>query len=307
MGQATREAYGDILGQLILENEKIVVLDADLTKSTKTSVAQSKVPNRHFNMGIAEANMMGVAAGFASSGYTVFASTFAMFATGRAWEQVRNSIGYPRLNVKICGTHAGIAVGEDGVSHQAIEDIALMRAIPGMQVYQPCDATETKAIIRHVSQIDGPCYVRLGRSKVDDVFNEDTKFEIGKIHQITKGSNVCIFTTGLMTQAALKAQKKLQEEGIEMSVVNVSCLKPLDEEGVFKMLKEHDVIITAEEHNVIGGLGAAIAEVSTSKCPKLIHRMGIYDCFAESGPFEKLLVKYHLDSEDIVKKVKEVL
>lgn len=307
MGKATREAYGEALAKLIVEDEKIVVLDADLTGSTKTADAKKACPERHFNIGIAECNMTGIAAGFASSGYTVFASTFAMFAAGRAWEQVRNSIAYPNLNVKICGTHAGIAVGEDGVSHQAIEDIAIMRVIPGMEVYSPCDEAETKAVINHVAKTKNPCYVRLGRSKVDDVYSLDEEFDFTKVKVVTKGEKVAIFATGLMVQEAVKAAKALEEEGIKVTVVDVCCIKPIDEKGVLEILKSHDYIITAEEHNVIGGLGSTIAEVSVKSCPKNIKMIGIYDRYAESGPFNELLVKYELDANSIAKEVKELV
>jgi transketolase len=306
MGQATREAFGEVLAELIVKDQKIVVFDADLTKSTKTNAAQEACPERHYNMGIAEANMIGTAAGFAASGYTAFAATFAMFAVGRAWEQIRNSVAYPQLNVKICGTHAGIAVGEDGVSHQAIEDIALMRAIPGMQVYQPCDGAETKAIIRHVALIKEPCYVRLGRSAVDDVFNENTEFDFTKVCVLNRGERVAIFATGLMVQASLKAVKRLQAEGINPTVVNISCLKPLDHEGITEILQAHEVIVTAEEHNVIGGLGSAISDVSVAFCPMKIVKLGIQDRYAESGPFEELLKKYQLDDEEVYKTVKKL-
>lgn len=307
MGKATREAYGEALAKLIVEDEKIVVLDADLTKSTKTADAKKVCPERHFNMGIAEGNMMSVAAGIASSGYTVFASTFAMFATGRAWEQVRNSIAYPHLNVKVCGTHAGIAVGEDGVSHQAIEDISLMRTIPGMEVYSPCDGTQTKAVIEYVSKTKTPCYVRLGRSKVDDVYPEGTEFDFSKVRVVNQGKEVVVFATGLMVQEALKAAKLLKEEGIELTVVDVCTIKPLDKEGVLEELKKHEYIITAEEHNIIGGLGSAISEVSVQNLPKKITYIGIQDKFAESGPADQLMVKYNLDSNAIANKVKEVI
>lgn len=307
MGLATREAYGKALAELIVKNEKIVVLDADLTKSTKTNDAQKVCPERHFNMGIAEANMMGVAAGFASSGYTVFASTFAMFATGRAWEQIRNSIAYPQLNVKICGTHAGIAVGEDGVSHQAIEDISLMRTIPQMEVYSPCDANETKAVIEYVSKTNKPCYVRLGRSSVDDVYDADTKFDFSKIRILHEGKDVAVLATGLLVQEALKAKDVLKKEGINLTVVDVTCIKPLDEEGVVNVLRGHKHIITAEEHNIIGGLGSAVAEVSVKAYPTFIHRIGINDRFAESGPFTELLEKYNLTYKEIVRVVKSLL
>lgn len=307
MGLATREAYGKALAQLVCEDEKIVVLDADLTKSTKTADAKKVCPQRHFNMGIAEGNMMSTAAGIAASGYTVFASTFSIFATGRAWEQVRNSIGYPHLNVKVCGTHAGISVGEDGASHQALEDIALMRVIPGMEVYQPCDEAETIAIINYVSKTKGPCYVRLGRGKVDDVYPLDTKFEIGKISTLNQGKKVAIFATGLLVQEAMKAKKELEANGINPTIINVSCIKPLDEKGVLEVLKNHEIIITAEEHNVIGGLGAAIADVATSAYPIIIHRIGTQDTFGESGPADQLLEKYGLTSKAIIEKVESLV
>ncbi|MGB4985665.1 MAG: transketolase C-terminal domain-containing protein [Erysipelotrichaceae bacterium] len=306
MGLATREAYGQAIAKLVLENEKVVVLDADLTKSTKTADAQKVCPERHFNMGIAEGNMIGTAAGFATSGYTVFASTFAMFATGRAWEQIRNSLAYPNLNVKVCGTHAGIAVGEDGVSHQATEDIAIMRAIPNMEVYSPCDGNETKAIIEYVSKTKTPCYVRLGRSAVDDVFTSEFKYD-GKVKVLNQGKDVAIFTTGLMTQAALKAKDILKEEGIELTVVNVSSIKPLDINGVVEVLNNHKYILTAEEHNIIGGLGGAICEVASEYAPKKIKRLGMNDCYGQSGPFKQLLDIYGLDEKGVVKAVKELV
>lgn len=305
MAKATREAYGIALAKLIEENDKIIVLDADLTKSTKTADAKKACPERHFNMGIAEGNMMSTAAGIAASGYTVFASSFSIFSTGRAWEQVRNSIGYPHLNVKVCGTHAGISVGEDGASHQALEDIALMRVIPGMKVYQPCDEQETYAIINHVAKEVGPCYVRLGRGKVNDVYPEGTEFKIGKISTLNQGSKVAILATGLMVQEALKAKEELVKEGINPTVINVSCIKPLDEEGILEVLKNHDVILTAEEHSIIGGLGGAISELASEKCPKKIVRIGTKDTFGESGTSDALLEKYGLTSAEVIKKVKE--
>jgi transketolase len=305
MAKATREAYGIALAKLIEEDKKIVVLDADLTKSTKTADAKKACPERHMNMGIAEGNMISTAAGIAASGYTVFASSFSIFATGRAWEQVRNSIGYPHLNVKVCGTHAGISVGEDGASHQALEDIALMRVIPGMAVYQPCDEEETYAIINHVAKTKGPCYVRLGRGKVEDVYPAGTTFEIGKISRVNKGSKVAIIATGLLVQEAIKAKEELIKEGINPTIINVSCIKPLDEEGIIEVLKGHEVIITAEEHSIIGGLGGAIAELSVSKCPKKIVRIGTEDTFGESGPANQLLEKYGLCASNIIKVVKE--
>lgn len=306
MAKATREAYGIALAKLIEENEKVVVLDADLTKSTKTADAKKACPERHFNMGIAEGNMMTAAAGMAASGYTVFASSFSIFATGRAWEQVRNSIGYPHMNVKICGTHAGISVGEDGASHQALEDIALMRVIPGMSVYQPCDEQETYAIINHVASIQGPCYVRLGRGKVDDIYPEGTKFEIGKISTVNQGSKVAILATGLMVQEAMKAKEELIKEGINPTVVNVSCLKPVDREGIVGILKNHEIILTAEEHSVIGGLGSLVQEIACEEVPIKVTKIGTQDTFGESGTANALLEKYGCTAKAIVEKVREL-
>jgi len=303
MGKATRDAYGQELAELVKENKKIVVLDADLAGSTRTIEAKKVAPERFFDMGIAEADMIGHAAGFAASGYIPFASSFAMFCTGRAWEQIRNSVAYPHLNVKIVGTHSGITVGEDGASHQAIEDIAIMRAIPGMEVYVPCDANETKALIRYVSSTKRPCYVRLGRSAVDDVYDANTIFDFPRIRIVNRGEKVAIFATGIEVQEALKAVKDLQSYGINPTVVDVCSIKPLDEAGVVNILKTHDKIITVEEHNVIGGLGDAISSVSTKIEPKLITKLGMPDCFGESGKPNELLVKYRLTYETICEAV----
>ena len=307
MGIATREAYGKALAELIKENERVVVLDADLTKSTKTSEAKKACPERHFNMGIAEGNMMSVAAGLAASGQIVYASSFAMFAAGRAFEQIRNSIGYPHLNVKICATHAGITVGEDGASHQAIEDLALMRVIPGMKVFQPCDAKETREMIKAIAEVEGPCYVRLGRSGVDDVNDENYQFELGKGVVLHEGKDVAIIATGMMVQEALKAKEELKEAGIEPTIVNIHTIKPIDEELIEKLAKTHKVLITCEEHSVIGGLGGAVAEVTARRCPARIEMIGVQDTFGESGTPQALLEKYGLNAKAIAKKVKEVL
>lgn len=304
---ATREAYGKALAELIVENEKVVVLDADLTKSTKTSDAKKACPERHFNMGIAEGNMMAVAAGLAASGQIVYASSFAMFAAGRAFEQIRNSIAYPHLNVKVCATHAGLTVGEDGASHQCIEDLAIMRAIPGMKVFQPCDAAETKAIIKGIAEIDGPCYVRLGRGGVEDVFDESYKFEMGKGVVLNKGSKVALIATGMMVQEAMKAREELLKEGIDPTVVNIHTIKPIDEELITELAKTHDVLITCEEHNVVGGLGSAVSEVVVKNAPVKMAMIGVQDVFGESGTPKALCEKYGLDAATIVKKVKEVL
>lgn len=301
MAQETRNAYGEKLAQLIVENDKIVVLDADLTKSTKTIDAKKACPERHFNAGIAEANMLGMAAGLAASGKTVFASSFAVFATGRAFEIIRNSICYPKLNVKVCATHAGLSVGEDGASHQAIEDVAIMRALPNMKVFVPCDQYETKALIEYVSKIDGPCYVRLGRGKVEDVYNEDTKFDFSKVDVLRKGKDVVLFAMGLMVQEALKAADQL-----DATVVNVSSLKPIDKESILKLLQEHSRAYALEEHNIIGGLYSAIAEIKAqSSLNTPLYPIGVNDTFGESGKAKDVLNKYGLTSENIIKVVNE--
>ena len=306
MSMATREAYGKALAELIVENEKIVVLNADLTKSTKTIEAKKACPKRHFNMGIAEGNMMCVAAGLAASGKIVYASSFAMFASGRAYEQIRNSICYSNLNVKICATHAGISVGEDGASHQCNEDIGLMRGIPNMKVFQPCDAIETKAIIKAVSEIEGPCYVRLGRMAVEDVYSEDTiDFTIGKGNIVRKGSKVALVACGIMVEAALKAADMLKEKGMDVTVVDMHTIKPIDEGLLVELSKDHDLIVTCEEHSVIGGLGSAVAEVLSRKAPTKMAMVGVQDTFGESGTPVALLEKYGLTPNDIVKAVEE--
>lgn len=304
MAKATREAYGEALAKLVLENQKVVVLDADLAGSTKSGDAKKVAPNRFYDMGIAEQNMIGTAAGFAASGYIPFASTFAMFATGRCWEQIRNSVAYPHLNVKVIGTHSGIAVGEDGVSHQAIEDIAIMRVIPGMEVYVPCDGAQTKAVIEHVAKTNKPCYVRLGRSKVADVYQEDEAIDVTKIHCLHQGDNVAIFATGLMVQAALEARHMLLEQGINPTIVDVCAIKPADEDGIAEILRTHKTIVTCEEHNVIGGLAGLVADVASKTTPRKINRVGLQDCFAESGEAGQLLVKYGLDAKGVFEAVK---
>ena len=300
MAKATRDAYGEALAELVQENENIFVLDADLTKSTKTALAKKVCPERHYNMGIAEGNMMSVAAGLAASGKVVYASSFAMFAAGRAYEQVRNSIGYPHLNVKVCATHAGISVGEDGASHQCIEDLGLMRGIPGMKVFQPCDATETKAIIKGISKIDGPCYVRLGRSGVEDVFEESYVFEPGKGKVIQKGEKVAIVATGMMVQEAMKAAKSME---VQPTIVNISSIKPIDTELLVQLAKTHDVIITCEEHNIINGLYGAVCECLAPYNLCKIIPIGVMDVFGESGNPRDLLVKYGLTYKNILETV----
>lgn len=305
---ATREAYGKALARIGQENENIVVLDADLSKSTKTADFKKVCPDRFINMGIAEGNMMTVAAGLAACGKIPFASTFAMFAAGRAFEQIRNSICYPKLNVKVCATHAGITVGEDGASHQSVEDISLMRSIPNMVVISPSDAVETEAAIEAVAKYNGPCYVRLGRSGVPVINdNEGYKFEIGKGVTLREGKDVAIIATGIMVDAALEACNILAEEGIKARVINIHTIKPIDEELIGKAARETGLIITAEEHSIIGGLGSAVAEVVTSLHAVPVIRVGIKDTFGESGKPAELLKAYGLTSEDIVKAVKKGL
>ncbi|MCR5096410.1 MAG: transketolase family protein [Erysipelotrichaceae bacterium] len=301
MAQETRVAYGEKLAELIKENKDIVVLDADLTKSTKTIEAKKACPERHFNAGIAECNMMGMAAGLAASGKTVFASSFAVFATGRAFEIIRNSICYPKLNVKVCATHAGLSVGEDGASHQACEDVAIMRALPNMKIFVPCDQYETKAVIEYVSKIKGPCYVRMGRGKVDDVYSEETKFDFEKADVLRKGNGeVVLFAMGLMVQEALKAAQEL-----DATVVNVSTIKPLDEETVLKELRAHKCAYALEEHSVIGGLFSAIAEAKArTDIATPLTPIGVNDVFGESGKMNDVLKKFGLTADNIIKTVK---
>ena len=305
---ATREAYGKALAALANTNENVVVLDADLSKSTKTADFKAVAPERFFNMGIAEGNMMGVAAGLSTCGKVPFVSTFAMFAAGRAFEQIRNSICYPKLNVKVCATHAGLTVGEDGASHQAIEDISLMRSVPNMVVINPADDIETEAAIKAVAEMEGPCYVRLGRMAVSRVNDEaNYNFVIGKGITLAEGNDVAIIATGIMVEAALEAKGELAKEGINARVINIHTIKPIDEELIIKAAKETGVIVTAEEHSVIGGLGSAVAEVVSENCPVPVLRVGVKDTFGESGKPNELLEKYGLTSNDIVNKVKKAL
>ena len=302
--EATRNAYGKALAELVVERDDVLVLDADLTKSTKTIDAKKARPEHHFNMGIAEGNMMAVAAGMAASNKVVYASSFAMFAAGRAFEQIRNSICYPNLNVKVCATHAGITVGEDGASHQCIEDIALMRSIPNMKVFVPCDQYQAKAIVKAVADIAGPCYVRLGRGAVEDVYDENYKFELGKGKVLREGQKIALVATGMMVQEALKAAEILAKEDISVTVVDMPCIKPIDEELIEKIAKSHEIIITSEEHNVYGGLGSAVSEVTSKKSPVRMEMMGMQDTFGESGTPNELLAKYGLNADHIVEKVR---
>lgn len=302
--QATRESYGKALAELAKENKNVVVLDADLSKSTKTADFKAVAPERFFNMGIAEANMMGVAAGMSTCGKIPFVSTFAMFAAGRAFEQIRNAICYPKLNVKICATHAGLTVGEDGATHQAIEDLSLMRSIPNMTVINPADDVETIAVIKAVARMEGPCYVRLGRMAVERVNDPDNyKFEIGKGVKLADGKDVTIIATGIMVQAALEAKEILKEKNIDAMVINIHTIKPIDKDIIIEAAKETGLIVTAEEHNIIGGLGSAVAEVVSEEYPVKVLRVGVKDTFGESGKPAELLKKYGLTAESIVNKV----
>ncbi|TYP57855.1 transketolase family protein [Thermosediminibacter litoriperuensis] len=302
---ATREAYGEALAELGEEIKDIVVLDADLSKSTKTSVFAKKFPERFFNMGIAEQNLMGTAAGLATCGKIPFASTFAIFATGRAFEQVRNSICYPNLNVKITATHAGITVGEDGATHQSIEDIALMRALPNMTVISPADAVETKQAVRAAAMLKGPVYLRLGRHPVETIYGENYKFEVGKAVILKEGKDVALIATGVMIAEALKAAEQLSKDGIDAMVINIHTIKPIDEEVILKAA-ECGSIVTAEEHTIIGGLGSAVAEVLMEKKPVPMKRVGIRDVFARSGKPEELMRVYGLTAEDIEEAAKSL-
>ena len=303
--KATRESYGAALAEFG-QDERIVVLDADLSKSTKTADFLKKYPERFINMGIAEGNMMSVAAGMASCGKVVFASSFAMFAAGRAFEQIRNSIGYPHLNVKIGATHAGISVGEDGATHQCLEDLALMRSIPGMMIFNPADDLEAKLCVKAAIEHDGPVYMRFGRLAVEDVNGEDYVFEPGKGVELRSGKDVTIIATGLMVQESLKAAEMLSEDGIDARVINIHTIKPIDEEIIVKAAKETGAIVTAEEHYIMGGLGSAVCEVVCAKAPVPVKIIGT-DRFGKSGKPTELFEEYGLTAENIVKNVKEVI
>lgn len=304
---ATRDAYGQTLAELGAENKNIVVLDADLSGSTKTSVFAKKFPERFFNMGIAEANMVGTAAGLAAAGKIPFVSTFAIFAAGRAWEQIRQSVAYPKANVKIVPTHGGITVGEDGGSHQSVEDIALMRAIPNMTVIVPADAVETRKAIRAAAEYNGPVYVRLGRNKVPAIFPEDYYFEIGKGSEVAPGTDMTFVTTGIMTGQAVKAAELLGKEGISARIVHIATIKPLDKEIIMKAAEETGAIVTAEEHSIIGGLGGAVAEFLAENRPTPIKRVGVRDRFGTSGKAEELIKYFGLTPEDLVEAAREAL
>ena len=302
---ATRESYGNALKELGEKKENLVVLDADLAGATKTSVFMKAFPDRHIDCGIAEANMTGIAAGLATCGYVPFVSTFAMFAAGRAYEQVRNSIGYPHLNVKIAATHAGISVGEDGATHQCNEDLALMREIPGMVVLNPSDDIEAKAAVEAAYEHDGPVYMRFGRAAVPVINdNPDYKFEIGKGIMLREGKDVALIATGLLVASALEAAEKLAADGIEATVINIHTIKPLDKELVVKAAKATNKVYTLEEHSVIGGLGSAVMECLSEEYPCKVTRIGVQDVFGESGPAGELIKKYGLDGQSVYEKVK---
>lgn len=304
---ATREAYGKALVKLGALNERVVVLDADLSKSTKTHDFMKAYPQRFFNMGIAEQNLMGSAAGLAASGKIAFASTFAVFATGRAFEQIRNSIAYNKLNVKIAATHAGLTVGEDGASHQSVADIAIMRALPNMTVLVPADAVETEQAIFAAAECDGPVYIRLGRSGVPVLYSADYQFRIGQASTLREGSDATIIATGLMVSEGLKAADKLAAEGLRVRVLNISSLKPIDKDFIIKASQETGALVTAEEHSIIGGLGSAVAEILVEHAPCPLERVGVKDTFGESGKPQELLDKYGLNSSTIKEAVCKVM
>lgn len=303
---ATRESYGNALVELGAEHDNLIVLDADLAAATKTGVFKKAYPDRHIDCGIAECNMMGIAAGLSTTGIVPFASTFAMFAAGRAFEQVRNSIGYPHLNVKIGATHAGISVGEDGATHQCNEDIALMRTIPGMVILNPADDVEAKACVKAAYEYNGPVYLRFGRLAVP-VINDrpDYKFELGKGVVLREGKDVTIVATGLCVSSALEAAEKLAADGIDAKIINIHTIKPLDEELIVAAAKETGKVVTVEEHSVIGGLGSAVCDALAEKCPVPVKKIGVQDVFRESGPAVALLAKYKLDGEGVYEQVKE--
>ena len=303
---ATRESYGNALVELGAEHDNLIVLDADLAAATKTGVFKKAYPDRHIDCGIAECNMMGIAAGLSTTGIVPFASTFAMFAAGRAFEQVRNSIGYPHLNVKIGATHAGISVGEDGATHQCNEDIALMRTIPGMVILNPADDVEAKACVKAAYEYNGPVYLRFGRLAVP-VINDrpDYKFELGKGVVLREGKDVTIVATGLCVSSALEVAEKLAADGIDAKIINIHTIKPLDEELIVAAAKETGKVVTVEEHSVIGGLGSAVCDALAEKCPVPVKKIGVQDVFGESGPAAALLAKYKLDGEGVYEQVKE--
>lgn len=304
---ATREAYGKALVELGAEDDKIIVLDADLAAATKTGMFKKAFPERFYNCGISECNMISLAGGLSTTGYTVFASTFAMFAAGRAFEQVRNTIGYPHLNVKIGATHAGISVGEDGASHQCCEDIALMRTIPGMTIINPADDIEARAAVFAAAKMQGPVYLRFGRLPVNRIFDEKYKIEIGKAVCLKDGVDVTIIATGLMVGEALKASQSLADSGISAAVINMHTIKPIDREIIIEAVRKTGAIVTAEEHSIIGGLGGAVSEVVSETIPAPVLKVGVEDVFGKSGPALELLDIFELNADKIVKMVKKAI
>ena len=300
---ATRQSYGEELAKLGEENKDIVVLDADLTTATKTGIFAKKIPERFINVGIAEQNLMGIAAGLSTFGKIPYASTFAVFAAGRAYDQIRTSIAYPKLNVKICATHAGITVGEDGATHQMIEDLGLMRGLPNMTVLSTSDDTQTRWAVREIAKIDGPVYLRLCRMATPVIYEGNEQFEIGKGIQLGSGTDASIIATGVTVSEALKAQKILQEQGIDVRVIDIHTIKPIDRDLLAKCAEETARIITVEDHNIIGGLGSAVCEILSEEYPVKVERMGINDCFGRSGKAEELMTYYKIDAEAIVNKV----
>ena len=307
MGAAQRDYYGKALAYLARERKDVIVLDADLAGSTKTSDFKKVAPERFVEVGIAEQNMIGVASGLAASGKTVFASTFAVFATGRCWEQIRLAVAYPKQNVKIVSTHCGISVGEDGASHQALEDIAIMRAIPNMTVISPADAHQAYAATIAMADYKGPCYMRLGRAKFPEIYPEDVGFEIGKADVLREGKDITLIGTGQMVSCCLDAAEALSKEGISAEVINISTIKPLDAETVLKSVGKTGCAVTAEEHSIIGGLGSAVTEVVSESCPVPVVRVGTKDTFGESGKAELLMKKYGLTAEDIIAAAKDAI
>ena len=302
---ATRKSYGEALAQLGKENPNVVVLDADLAGATKTDMFAKQFPDRFFDMGIAEANMMATAAGFATCGKIPYASTFAVFAAGRAYDQIRNSICYPKLNVKICATHCGVTVGEDGATHQMIEDLSLMRTLPNMTVMSTSDDTQTKWAIKEIAKIQGPVYLRLARMETPIIYDENTKFEIGKAIQIGEGTDGTVFATGITVSEAIKAQEILKQEGINIRVVDMHTIKPIDKEIIIKSAKETKKLISIEDHNIIGGLGSAISEVLTEEYPTKLIRLGIKDVFGKSGKAEELIKYFGITADNIIEVMKK--
>lgn len=307
MGKATREAYGNALAAVGAKNKNIVVLDADLSKSTKTNVFKEQFPDRFFNVGIAEQNLISVGAGLAAAGKIPFVSSFAMFATGRAFEQIRNAVCYPKLNVKVCATHAGITVGEDGATHQSLEDIACMRVLPNMTVVVPADEAETTSVIEWAANYQGPVYVRLGRAGVDDTTPAGYQFVPGKSQTLVEGSDLTIIACGALVGPAVEGAKELAQAGISARVINMASIKPIDKGAIVKAAQETGAILTAEEHNVLGGLGSAVAEVVVQEAPVPMAFVGVQDSFGESGTPKELMAKYGLTAKDIVAEAKKLV